>query len=459
MKTKLLISALAMGLYMTSGLAISQHATPPSPPPPAPTNSPESQRSAQNSDQRDSDRRKGKTKAAAEKLYPNATRTEPKLDLTSAKDQKVLNSGLDAVNDGDKAKAEQILQPLVDGSKSKYAQALALQGLASIKYNDGDLKGAIALLQRSLAIGVLPNDTYFQLQYMLAQFQLADEQYQTALDTIVKWRAEGKRETADSYAVEGNAYYRLQKYPEAIAAIKKAQSLSDKPNDTWNQILMASYAESGQSDQAAQLAQQQLSANPGDAGALNNAVVVLMQAQKYPEAIQLMEKARASGALKTEAGYVNLAKLYLITGQSSADAKPNAIKAAQVLEEGMSKGVVASSSDNYMLLGQAAELSDNASKAIADYGKAAAGSKDGEAALRASQLLLTDNKYSQAKTMIQQAIDKGVKHKGTAYMLLAESERGLKNKPAAIAAMKLAAQQPETAEKAKAWLKKAGTAK
>ena len=112
MKTKLLISALAMGLYMTSGLAISQHATPPSPPPPAPTNSPESQRSAQNSDQRDSDRRKGKTKAAAEKLYPNATRTEPKLDLTSAKDQKVLNSGLDAVNDGDKAKAEQILQPL-----------------------------------------------------------------------------------------------------------------------------------------------------------------------------------------------------------------------------------------------------------------------------------------------------------------------------------------------------------
>ncbi len=41
-------------------------------------------------------------------------------------------------------------------------------------------------------------------------------------------------------------------------------------------------------------------------------------------------------------------------------------------------------------------------------------------------------------------------------MLLAESERGLKNKPAAIAAMKKAAQDPETAAKAKAWLKKAG---
>ncbi len=391
--------------------------------------------------------------------YPDATRVAPKLDLRSEKDQKNLNAGLDAVSAGDAAKAEQLLQPLVDGSKSKYAQALALQGLATIKYNAGDYKDAIALLQRSLAIGVMPNDTYFQLEYMLAQFQLADSQYQAALDTITKWRAEGKKETAHSYALEGNADYRLGKYPEAIAAIKKAQSLTDKPENSWNQILMASYAASGQGDQAAKVAEQQLAANPKDPDALNNAVAVLMQAQKNAEAIQLMEKARASGALTTEANYVNLAKLYLITGQSGSDPKPNAVKATQVLEEGMAKGLVKPSADNYMLLGEANEMADNVSSAIAAYTKAMATATDGEAAIRGANLLLTENKYSQARAMIQQGIDKGVKHKGTAYMLLAESERGLKNRPAAIAAMKLAAQQPETAEKAKAWLKKAGAGK
>ena len=41
-------------------------------------------------------------------------------------------------------------------------------------------------------------------------------------------------------------------------------------------------------------------------------------------------------------------------------------------------------------------------------------------------------------------------------MVLAEAERGLKNKQGAIAAMKKAAQDPETAAKAKAWLKNAG---
>lgn len=397
------------------------------------------------------------TKQAAQ--YPNATRTEPKLDLTSAKDQKALNEGLDAVNAGDKAKATELLQPIVDGSKSKYAQALALQGLANLKYNDGDLKGAIDTLQKSLAIGVMPNDTYFQLEYELAQFQLASEQYQAALDTLAKWRAEGKKETADSYALEGNADYRLGKYPEAIAAIKKAQSLTDKPKDSWNQILMASYAESGQSDQAAQLAQQQLASNPNDSTALNNAVAVLMQAQKYPQAIALMEKARAAGAFKDSKDYINLAKLYLVTGQDSNDPKPNAGKAVQVLEEGISKGVVPADGDNEKLLGDANYLADNPGKAIEAYKKAIPQAKDGEPAVRAGQLLLSQNKYSEAKALIQQGIDKGVQHKGTAYMMLAEAERGLKNKPGAVAAMKKAAQDPDTAAKANAWLKKANAGK
>jgi len=399
------------------------------------------------------------SKDKKEALYPNATRKEPKLDLTSEKDQKAINEGLDAVNNQDKDKAIQILQPIADGSKSKYAQALALQGLANVHYNDGDVKGAIDLLKRALDNGTMPNDTYFQLEYMLAQFYVADEQYQPALDTITKWRAEGKKETADSYALEGNADYRLEKYPEAIAAIKKAQSLTDKPNDNWNQILMASYSESGQTDQAAQLAQQQLAANPNDTTAMSNAVAVLMQTQKYPEAIALMEKQRAAGGLKDEKSYVNLAKLYLVTGQEGNDAKGNAVKAAGVLKEGMSKGVVQPTYDNYKLLGDASYVAENNSEAIDAYRKAMPMAKDGEAAVRAGQLLLTENKFSEAKSLIQQGIDKGVQKKGTAYMLLAEAERGLKNKPGAVAAMQKAAQQPETADKAKAWLKQAGASK
>jgi tetratricopeptide (TPR) repeat protein len=393
------------------------------------------------------------SKDKKEVQYPNATRKEPKLDLSSEKDQKAVNEGLDAVNNQDKEKAIQLLQPVVDNSKSKYAQALALQGLASVHYNDGDVKGAIDLLKKALDNGVMPNDTFFSLEYMLAQFYLADEQYQQSIDTVEKWRAEGKKETAESYGLEGNAYYRLEKYPEAIAAIKKAQSLTDKPNDGWNQILMASYSESGQGDQAAQVAQQQLAANPNDPNTLNNAVSVLMQAQKYPEAITLMEKARANGQLKTEKDYILLTKLYLISGQQSNDQKEPATKALAVLQEGFGKNVVTPTAENYQLLGAANIMSENMSGALSAYQKAIPLAKDGEANIRAGQLLIQDNKYSEAKGVIQQGIDKGVQKKGTAYLLLAQACIGLKDQKGATAAMEKAAQDPETAAKAKAWLK------
>ncbi|QWT19532.1 hypothetical protein KPL74_17510 [Bacillus sp. NP157] len=395
-----------------------------------------------------------------EALYPNATRQEPKLDLKSEKDQKAINDGLDAANNGDKDKATQLLTPLADGSgtSSKYAQALALQGLANMKYNDGDVKGAIVQLKQALDIGVLPNDTYFQLQYMLAQFQVADEQYAPALQTLQSWRAEGKKETADSYGLEGNIDYRLEKYPEAIAALTKAKSMPDaKPQASWDQILMASYSETGQGDKAASMAADELQKNPNDATALNNATSALIQAQKYPEAIALLEKAQAAGAIKDEKQYINFAKVYLIDGQDNeARQKTNAQKATAVLQDGMTKGVVKPSAETYMLMGDAAITADNMSAAADAYSKAAGLATNGEPALKAARVQLQENKYAAAEKLATDAISKGVQHKGQAYMVRAEAKRGQKNKQGAVADMKLAAQDPETSAKANAWLKTAG---
>ncbi|HET6587128.1 MAG TPA: tetratricopeptide repeat protein [Oleiagrimonas sp.] len=399
-----------------------------------------------------------KSDQAAPALYPNATREEPKLDLTKQADADALNKGLDAVNAGQAAQAQQILQPFADGtgSESKYVQAMALQGLASLKYNQQDIKGAIDLQKKALAIGIMPNDTYYQLMYMLAQYYVADQQYAQALTTLQQWRREGKRETADSYGLEGNIDYRLEKYPEAIAAIKKAESMTDKPKASWTQILTASYAESGQGDQALQLAQQQLAANPTDATTLHNAIALLVQSQKYPEALKLMEQARSNGTLTQQQDYVNMAKLYLVIAQNGTDTKANAAKAQQVLDEGMTKGIVKPDYDTYMLQGNAAYIAGADAKAIAAYAKAAPLGKDGEADLRRGQLLITAGKSTQGKQAVKTAIGKGVKHKGTAWMLVAEAERAVKNKPAAIEAMKKAAQYPETRARAQAWLKSTG---
>ncbi|MGA7438072.1 MAG: tetratricopeptide repeat protein [Luteibacter sp.] len=395
-----------------------------------------------------------------EVLYPNATRAEPKLDLKTEKDQKAINEGLDAANNGDKENALKILQPLADGSatSSKYAQALALQGIANMKYNDGDIKGAITTLKQALDIGVMPNDTYFQLKYMYTQFLVADEQYAPALQSLHEWRDQGKKETAESYGLEGNIDYRLEKYPEAIAAITKAKSMPDaKPQGSWDQILMASYSETGQGDKAAQMASDELAKNPNDATALNNATSSLIQAQKYPEAIALMEKAHTAGAIKDEKQYVNFAKIYLIDGQNNdSRQKANAQKAAAILKEGMDKGVVQKTGENYNLLSDSYITADDMGSATTALNEAVKVATNGEPALKLARVNLQQNKYAAAEKAATDAISKGVQHKGQAYMVRAEAKRGQKNKQGAIADMKLAAQDPETSAKANAWLKTAG---
>jgi Flp pilus assembly protein TadD len=402
-----------------------------------------------------------------EALYPNATRTEPKLDLKNEKDQKALNDGLDAANNGEKDKALQILQPLADGSgtSSKYAQALALQGIANMKYNDGDVKGAITTLKQALDIGVMPNDTFFQLKYMYTQFLVADEQYAPALQSLHEWRDQGKKETADSYGLEGNIDYRLEKYPEAIAAIEKAKSMPDaKPQGSWDQILAASYAETGQGDKAAQLASAELAKNPNDPTAMQNAASSLIQAQKYPDAIALLEKGRAAGAFHNDDNgaklYVNLAKVYLIDGQEHNERQEaNAKKAEAVLADGLAKGAIKPSAEVYKLQGDAAITGGDESGALAAYQKAAPLATDGSVSLSVARLQLQKNQYAAAEKSATDAISKGVQHKGTAYMVRAEAKRGQKNKQGAIADMKLAAQDPETSAKANAWLSKAENTK
>src|SRR6185437_2512588 len=109
--------------------------------------------------------------------YPNATRKQPKNAGVNAKEAKGLNEGLAAANSGDSATALKDLQPIADSSSNAYAKALAMLGLAQVKYRGGDTKGAIALQKQALDSNALDNDSYFQGLETLAQMYIADEDY------------------------------------------------------------------------------------------------------------------------------------------------------------------------------------------------------------------------------------------------------------------------------------------
>lgn len=389
--------------------------------------------------------------------YPNATRKEPKSDLTDKKDQKALQDGLQAANAGDVAKATQLLQPVIDNSKSKYAQAKALQGLAFAHAKNNDAKSGLDMLQRAVALDSLPNEDYFQMELQLADYYLVNQQYQQTIDLLDKWRNEGRADNADSHGWEGEAYYGLKKYPEAIAQIKQAQAMNNNQSQpNWDEVLLQSYNATGQKDLATQMAQKQLASDSNNPVAFENNVNLLVQTQKYPEATDLLEKGRTQGMLKDKQEYIILAKLHMMASQKADDPKDDSDKAVAVLKEGIGKGVVPDDAETNELLGDAAFNGGDYDAAVAAYKKAMPDAKTGDIYVKAGIAQIQNNNYADAKTLIQQGIDKGVQHKGRAYMDLAQANVGLKDKAGAASAMLDAQKDPETAAQAKAWLQKAG---
>jgi len=392
-----------------------------------------------------------------ETKYPNATRKQPKDRGVSSKEAKTLNEGLAAANSGDASTALKDLQPIADAGSSAYAKSLAMLGLAQVKYRGGDTKGAIALQKQALDSNALDNDSYFQGLETLAQMYIADEDYGDALTTLDTWNKESGAQSADVYALQGNAYYRMQKYPQAVAAIQKAKSLSDKPQSSWDQIEMASDFAMDKYDDAAKLAEAALAKDPNNSTLLQNVIAIYINAHQDQKALALLERARANGQIKDQAGYMNMAKMYDNLGQNSSNPKANAMKAVGVLQEGMSKGIIQPGYDSYKLLGDSYTIAGDYKNAVAAYGKAAPDAKTGEVDFLRGQLLEQLDHHKEARDALKQAVAKGgFKRMGAAYLTLGNAELALKDKVAARAAYEQAEQDPETRADAQRTLKQLG---
>ena len=385
--------------------------------------------------------------------YPNAKRESPRNDLRSERDQRLLQDGFNALNSGKDAKATDDLNKVLKDSESKYAKAMALRGLAQVKISAGDDKGAIPLLQQALDMNSLPNGDYFDTMLTIAQLQAQDEQWQPALATLQKWMTEGGKQTGEAYALEGNIYYRLNQFPQAVAAMKQAFALKPAAPDSWQQLLMASYAGMNDFSHAAKVEEAVVAKNPNDKSAIQNLVNIYIQAKEPDQALKVMADAKARGVYTTQADYINLAKMYLYVGQNQNDPKPDALQAAQVLQEGLSKNIIQPGYEPYELLGKAYYLAGDEHKAVAILAKGSPYAKDGELDFLRAQLLIQDQKYSEGRTVMRAALKRGVKRVGAAWALIGNADLALKDRKGAIAAFEKAAQDPETHAQAEKVLK------
>jgi len=353
--------------------------------------------------QSDSPRSRNSHSAKPEVLFPNATRQEPK-EKTSAKLSSKLQKLIDTFNKGEdyagvRAQADEILaNPAANNADKSLASQLAAQAA----FNLDDTAGAKKYLQQAIDLNGLDNNGHFQSMMMLAQLQLQDNQYPEGLATLDRYLTESKSQKPEDLIIKGQALYQAERYQEAIPVLKQAIAASPQPKDSWNQLLMAAYAEAGQTGEAVAAAEQLAAKNPNDKKAQLNLASMYMQADQMDKAAAVMDKLRASGQLTDEKEYKQLYSIYANTENKEKDV-------IAVINEGVSKGILKPDYQTYLALAQSYYYSDQLPQAIENWQKAAPLSKDGETYLNLAKVLKNEGRTAEAKQAAQQALAKGVK--------------------------------------------------
>ncbi|APO95813.1 tetratricopeptide repeat protein [Xanthomonas vesicatoria] len=347
--------------------------------------------------------RKSKGNGKAEELYPQATRQAPTIKPSSKLSSK-LQKLIETFNKGEdypgvRSQADEIL---ANSAANEADKALAAQLAAQAAYNLDDTAGAKKYLQQAIGLNALDNNGQFQSMLMLAQLQMQDDQQAEGLATLDKYLDESKSQRPEDLILKGQALYQAERYKEAIPVLKQAIAASPEPKDTWNQLLMASYAEAGQTGEAVAAAEALAAKTPNDKKAQLNLASMYMQADQMDKAAGVMDKLRAAGQLTEEKEYKQLYSIYANTENKEKDV-------IAVINEGMQKGILKPDYQTYLALAQSYYYSEDVPKAIENWQKAAPLSKDGETYLNLAKVLHSEGRIPEAKQAAQQAIAKGVK--------------------------------------------------
>lgn len=355
--------------------------------------------------------RSSKGKEATTQDFPAATRKEPGL-VASSRIGPRINKVSAAQQEGDLAAAEAAAADILGNERANaYERAITLRLVADLLL-DTDMERAKDYLRQALELDGLANNEHYNTMLLLAQLDLQEDDYAGALTWLDRIIAETSTDKADVHVLRGNALYRMERYEEAIAALEPIVKGNAEARSDWTQLLMASYAESGRAAEAAALAEQIAARTPDDKRAQLNLANVYLQSDEYAKAIAVYERLRAAGKLDEDRDYRNLSALYLNSDNGEQ-------KAIEVINEGLSKGVMEANHATYASLAQAYYFSDQHEKSIEAYQRAAPLDDDGGTYLNLAKVLANEGRSAESKAAAQKALDKGLPNPEEARKLLA----------------------------------------
>ncbi len=392
------------------------------------------------------------TSVASGNIEKTKSKKENKAPLISQKVYKLLTQAQELTNAKQFQKALNVLGQIKSRKRLNSTEKAQLWNFyAYIYFSLENYPKAIQAYETLLRQPDLQQGLKSGTLYTLSQLYFIQEDYKTALNRIQQWMALAEQPSPESYALLGQAYYKLKRFRQAIPAIRKAIDLriqsGKKAKESWYLLLRASYYEQKNFSGMEKVVKELITQYPKPKY-LKDLMGIYSQQGKSRKQLGLMEVLYEHKQLSKPSHYRNLASLYLIHGIP--------YKAARVLQDALEKKRIKKNSKTLELLSQAWLQARENKKAIQPLREAAKLTGKGEAWLRLGQAYANTDQWKNAVSALNTALSKrDIKKPGTAQILLGMSyyNMGLleKAKKAFVKAAQSANNSPQNRKTAKRW--------
>jgi len=346
------------------------------------------------------------------------------------------------------AEAKSGLTSMVNKSGvSGYVQALIYQLLGHIDQLQGKYGAAAANFKKSIDLDALPNTTHFQMMLQSAQLQMLGGNHQAGLRLLDEYFAVVDEVPDSAFAIKANAHARLEQFREGKGAIKQAIQLSDKPKESWYQLLLAFHSELSEYREMSEVLKLLISISPHKQTYWMQLSSVYFTLKEDEKSLAVLVLASEKGMLEKESEYMQLFKMYSYNGIP--------YKAANTLQDALDTKKVESNFKNWKQAGAIWYEARELDKALLAYAKASQYATDGDMDLTRSYLYVDMEDYPKAVESITSALQKGGLDNaktGDAWLMLGMSQASLNKYSQARTAFNNATKYEKVRGNAQQWL-------
>ncbi|XOV79064.1 MAG: tetratricopeptide repeat protein [Aestuariibacter sp.] len=278
---------------------------------------------------------------------------------------------------------------------------------------EGQGQNALDYLLRSVADKQLNDNEHAQTLRLIGDLNMQQKQYDQAILWYERWMDFTCKEDADVYTRMTQAYYETQQLPKMIAPADKAIQMYEKPNKNPYVLKLTSYYERKMYKETVDVAETLVKLFPDNKQWWTQLGFFYMLVEDYKKALQTFELAHTRGYLQKASEIRALAQLY--------NTNEIPYKSALIQEQFIESGLLEADENTLLRLANAWHRAKDYEKAAKYYGDAGKISNDPEHFSKQGTLLLTAEKYPEALTALQKALDMGIEKKGGVHMAMMEA--------------------------------------